>query len=94
MTRSLAKTLSYRVVIFALLAAITYYYTGDVGQTTVISIAFNLSGAVVYYLFERLWNAVTWGDDLKPGAAGPQRREAAGTGLALHQIEPSDPGAK
>jgi len=93
-TRSFAKTISYRVVVFALLAAITYYYTGDVGQTTVISIAFNVSGAVVYYLFERLWNAVTWGNDLTPRAAGLRRNEVAKTGLPLYQIEPSDLSSK
>jgi uncharacterized membrane protein len=93
-TRSLAKTLSYRVVIFALLTAITYYYTGDVGQTTVISIAFNVSGALVYYLFERLWNAVTWGKRRELRAASPQTYESARAGLALYQIESSDPNAK
>jgi len=63
--RSIAKTLSYRVVIAALLALITYYYTGSPGATTAITVVFNLGGAAVYYGFERLWDAITWGR--KPG---------------------------
>jgi uncharacterized membrane protein len=59
--RSIAKTLSYRVVIIALLAAITFYYTGNAGQTTIITVVFNLSGAAVYYGYERLWDAIGWG---------------------------------
>ena len=59
--RSLGKTLSYRVVVIALLAAITYGLTGNPGETTIITIAFNTSAAVIYYVFERLWGSINWG---------------------------------
>lgn len=89
--RSMAKTLTYRVVVFALLAAITYYYTGNVGQTTVISVAFNVSGAAVYYFFERLWNGIGWGKDQVARGSRPQKHQGGMTGLARHQNGMPDP---
>ena len=59
--RSLAKTLSYRVIVIALLAGVTYAFTGNAGETTVITVVFNIFGAAIYYGFERLWDAVEWG---------------------------------
>jgi len=59
--RSLVKTLIYRVVVIALLAVITYALTGNAGETTIITIVFNTSAAVIYYGFERFWDAVSWG---------------------------------
>jgi len=59
--RSIAKTLTYRIVIAALLALITFYFTGNPGQTTVITIVFNVGGTAIYYGFERLWDSITWG---------------------------------
>jgi uncharacterized membrane protein len=59
--RTLAKTMVYRVVAIALLAGITYYYTGSAGEATAITILFNVTGAVSYYGLERLWEEVQWG---------------------------------
>jgi uncharacterized membrane protein len=89
----MAKTVTYRVVIFALLAAITYYYTGNAGETTVISIVFNVSGAVIYYFFERLWNAISWGKDQELRGSGSQNQGRV-TGLARQRDEMPDPCAK
>ena len=62
--RSFAKTLSYRVIVIALLAAVTYAFTGNAGETTVITLVFNAGGAAIYYGFERLWDAIEWGKQL------------------------------
>ena len=73
-TRSLTKTLSYRVIIIALLAAVTFTFTGNAGETTVITVVFNIGGAVIYYVFERLWDAIEWGKHpLAPGRQLPVR---------------------
>jgi len=90
--RSMTKTLTYRVVIFALLAVITYYYTGNAGETTVISVVFNVSGAGVYYVFERLWNAISWGKDQESRIPRPQKGRVPG--LAVPRDETPDPSAK
>jgi uncharacterized membrane protein len=59
--RSLAKTIVYRIVAIALLAVISYSYTGNAGEAGLITILFNASGAVAYYGLERLWESVEWG---------------------------------
>jgi len=66
--RSLAKTIVYRVVAIALLAGISYYYTGNAGEAGLITILFNASGTVAYYGLERLWESVEWGRN-RPGAS-------------------------
>ena len=53
--------IAYRVLVFALLAAVTYYFTGNASQTTVISVVFNVAGSLAYYVYERLWDAIPWG---------------------------------
>ena len=60
-TRSLTKTLVYRTVVIGLLAAVTYAFTGNVGETTLITVVFNAAGSVVYFGFERLWDSINWG---------------------------------
>ncbi|MDA4119795.1 MAG: DUF2061 domain-containing protein [Thaumarchaeota archaeon] len=59
--RSIVKTLTYRIVVAAMLALLTFYLTGDAGTTTIITVVFNLGGTAVYYGFERLWDSINWG---------------------------------
>ena len=59
--RTLAKTVVYRTVAIALLAGIAYFYTGNAGEATTITVLFNVTGAIAYYGLERLWEAVHWG---------------------------------
>ena len=59
--RSVAKMVTYRVAAAALLAAITFYLTGSAGLTGVVTLVFNVGGAVVYYGIERLWDVIAWG---------------------------------
>jgi len=89
----MAKTLTYRVVVFALLAAITFYFTGNAGQTTVIAVVFNVAGALVYYIFERLWNAITWGSDQVLRVSRPQEQSGSLSRFAgyLDEIQDSSP---
>ncbi|MDA4119116.1 MAG: DUF2061 domain-containing protein [Thaumarchaeota archaeon] len=59
--RSIVKTLTYRAIVAAMLALLTYYFTGNAGTTTIITVIFNLGGTAVYYSFERLWDSINWG---------------------------------
>ena len=59
--RSLAKTVAYRAVVVLLLAAITYAFTGNAGESTLITLVFNAAGSIVYYGMERIWDGVSWG---------------------------------
>ncbi|HEV2227306.1 MAG TPA: DUF2061 domain-containing protein [Nitrososphaerales archaeon] len=62
--RSIVKTLAYRTIIAAILALLTYYFTGSATTTTIITVLFNVMGAAVYYGFERLWDSINWGRKL------------------------------
>ncbi|NWG37794.1 DUF2061 domain-containing protein [Nitrososphaera sp.] len=59
--RSLVKMLSYRAILTGLLALISWIFTGNLQQTTIITIVFSVSATAIYYLHERIWNSVKWG---------------------------------
>ncbi len=58
--RSIVKMVTYRAVLTALLAIISWIFTGNLGQTTVITIVFSVSATVIYYIHERVWNGIKW----------------------------------
>lgn len=59
--RSLVKMIVYRGILTALLAVITWIFTGNTGQTTIITVVFSISATAIYYAHERVWNQVKWG---------------------------------
>jgi len=58
--RSILKTISYRAILTAVLAVITYTYTGNLVQTSGITIIFSVVATLVYYAHERIWTKITW----------------------------------
>jgi uncharacterized membrane protein len=59
--RSLVKTLTYRTIATALLAVISWLYTGDPFQTSVITILFTVFSTLAYFIHERIWANMNWG---------------------------------
>jgi uncharacterized membrane protein len=59
--RSIVKMLTYRAILTALLAIISWIFTGNLGQTTIITTVFSVSATIIYYLHERIWNGINWG---------------------------------
>jgi len=59
--RSLIKSLTYRIIAFIVLMMITWYATGDLVQTTFISVTFHTIQLFLYYIHERLWEKINWG---------------------------------
>jgi uncharacterized membrane protein len=59
--RSIAKTISYRIICIIMLACVTYLITGDLVEMTYIVVVFQTIQTFVYYLHERVWESVTWG---------------------------------
>jgi uncharacterized membrane protein len=60
-TRSIAKTVSWRVCGSTATFAISYAILGDFavsGTIAIIQLTFN---TVLYFLHERVWNWITWG---------------------------------
>jgi len=94
--RTLAKTGVYRVVAIALLAGITYYYTGNAGEATVITILFNVTGTIAYYGLERLWDAIQWGRGKTVPATSQEDRDSLnlppGSTLAVTPRHPIETG--
>jgi uncharacterized membrane protein len=58
--RSILKTISYRAILVVVLAVITYVYTGNLVQTSGITIIFSVVATLVYYAHERIWTKITW----------------------------------
>jgi len=59
--RSLVKSITYRILAFSVLMTVTWYITGDLVQTTVISVTFQTIQIFLYYIHERLWAKIGWG---------------------------------
>ena len=59
--RSLTKAISYRIICIVMLAIISYIFTGDLSQVTGIVVVFQGIQMVIYYIHERVWERVQWG---------------------------------
>jgi len=59
--RSLAKSITWRVSGVVILWIIAWALTGDVGQTSAITIVFHAIRVILYYFHERIWERVKWG---------------------------------
>jgi uncharacterized membrane protein len=58
--RSIVKTISYRAILTVVLAVITYAYTGNLVQTSGITIIFSAVATIIYYAHERMWTKIAW----------------------------------
>ena len=68
----------YRVWAIALLAAISYYFTGNAGEATM----FNVGGTLAYYSLERLWEDLNWGRSAPESIPTPSTAPSWGANLA------------
>ena len=64
-SRSLIKTASYRITAFIILSLITFYTTNNLIQTTLISVSFQIVQFFMYYIHERVWEQISWGQEQK-----------------------------
>lgn len=60
-TRSITKTLTWRITASSYLVAIIYLLNGNLGVSIGIAIVDALLNLVEYYIHERIWNKVKWG---------------------------------
>ncbi|HJT46668.1 MAG TPA: DUF2061 domain-containing protein [Nitrososphaeraceae archaeon] len=58
--RSIVKTLTYRAVTTIILAVMTFVLTGNLYQTSIISILFAILATIAYYIHERIWTKIEW----------------------------------
>jgi uncharacterized membrane protein len=59
--RSLVKTISWRITGSSATFAIAYILTGNLAVAGVIGITQMISNTVLYYIHERIWNKIGWG---------------------------------
>jgi len=55
------KTLVYRGSTTILLFALSWAYTGNLYETSLITILFNVIATAIYYGHERMWLKISWG---------------------------------
>jgi uncharacterized membrane protein len=60
-SRAIVKAMTYRVIVAIALAVISWYYTGNLFETSAVSITYTIVATVIYYVHERAWIKVKWG---------------------------------
>ena len=61
MSRSVVKTISYRVVILILDFTAIYLFTGQIKIAVGFMIVSNVYTTVGYFIHERIWDRIKWG---------------------------------
>ncbi|MDQ5943602.1 MAG: hypothetical protein QG675_370 [Patescibacteria group bacterium] len=59
--RTFVKTITYRMVIIISIFTITYITTGEIADALVITSITAVTGTIIYYIHERVWNNIHWG---------------------------------
>ncbi len=59
--RSLAKSITWRLIAVFSTFAIIYFMTGDTMFATSVTIVSNVINFILYYIHERVWLTVKWG---------------------------------
>ena len=61
LSRAVAKTLGYRLLMVCITIAVAFLVVEDAGQALSIGVAANLMKTGTYFAYERLWDRVDWG---------------------------------
>lgn len=60
-SRTLVKTLTYRIFMFLITAFVALAVTGSLAEAASIGVATNLLKTATYYGYERAWARIRWG---------------------------------
>jgi uncharacterized membrane protein len=58
--RTIIKAISYRGLVTAILCGLSWTFTGNSEQTTLITVIYATLATIGYYGHERLWNKIMW----------------------------------
>jgi len=64
--RTLAKTMTWRVIALITTVIVVYVYSGDVKESLVVGVTANFLKMFFYYVHERVWNKVRFGRIKRP----------------------------
>ncbi|WP_026177992.1 MULTISPECIES: DUF2061 domain-containing protein [Haladaptatus] len=59
--RALVKTACYRLCMVVITIAVAWVVVGDIEAALNIGVVTNLLKTGTYYIYERMWDHVTWG---------------------------------
>lgn len=59
--RSIAKTISWRVVATIITGVVTYFLTGRLDFAVTVGLADTLVKFLIYYAHERMWSRISYG---------------------------------
>ena len=59
--RSIAKSVSYRILSLTVDSTVAYFFTHDVKLSATIVIFVNTYSTILYYFHERVWAHIHWG---------------------------------
>ncbi|MEK6880523.1 MAG: DUF2061 domain-containing protein [Nanoarchaeota archaeon] len=59
-SRSIAKSLTWRLFSTSNGLIVSYIVLNDIKQSLAISIVANITGMIFYYIHERVWNRISW----------------------------------
>lgn len=62
-TRSLVKTISWRLTGSGATFLISYFISGNFGIASSIAIMQIVANTILYFAHERIWNKINWGKD-------------------------------
>lgn len=60
-TRTLVRSITYRIVAVLATILFTYLYTGDVTKSTGFALVLHFILSLIFYVHERLWLKIRWG---------------------------------
>lgn len=64
--RAIVKTLCYRLFMVVITIAVAWLITGSSADAVSIGVITNVVKTGTYYLYERMWDHITWGIDPNP----------------------------
>jgi len=59
--RSFIKSITWRVLAVINGFLIAYVFLNDFSKSLIIAVVGNITGFVLYYIHERIWNIIKWG---------------------------------
>lgn len=64
--RTLAKTITWRLIALLTTIVVVYLYSGDVKESLYVGVTANFLKMFLYYVHERTWNRVHFGREKLP----------------------------
>jgi len=58
--RSLVKSIAWRLMAVTNGFLVALFFLNDLSKSAIISIVANVTGFVLYYIHERVWNVIKW----------------------------------